>query len=120
MDKLILHDGTQYTVTSISDTDGLTVSILSEGTLQETYSKFTDSTATDQMELQTEGGTTIKMYNGYTHMLSLSLIADFPLTEDEIADIVQVRFEQPDRLQEQITELQAAVIELAELVGGEN
>lgn len=119
MDKLLLHDGTQYTVTSISDTDGLTVSILPEGTLQETYAKFTDSTATDQMELQTEGGTTVKIYNGYTHLLSLSLIADFPLTEDETADIVQVRFEQPDRLQEQVTEMQAAIIELAELIGGE-
>lgn len=120
MDKLILHDGTQYEVVRISDSSGLDVSVLSTGTIQEAYDKFTDAAATDKIELQTEGGDTVKIYAGYTRLMSIALAIDFPITEEEPMDVIQVRFAQPDRTQEQITELQAAVIELAELVGGEN
>lgn len=120
MDKLILHDNTQYSVVKIEDSNGLTISVLPIGTLQETYEKFMDVTATDKMELQTEGGDTVKIYAGYTCLTSIALDIDYPVTEEEPMDVIQVRFAQPDRMQEQITELQAAVIELAELVGGEN
>lgn len=119
MNYLKLANGKRYGVMGYSTTDGFQVSVFPDGSVIDTYADFGNATATETMILEDSDGEALKVFKGYTTLKSLSMVADVLVSGDDVyATIVQAIFAQPDRMQEQVTELQAAVIELAGLIGG--
>lgn len=99
-----------------STDDELTVNIIPSGTLSEMESAFTKEN-TEKIILLSDSDEELKIYNGYTTMKSIMLTKGEPdivtvvLTKPDIKDVV---FE----LVKNQADLEDALVELAELIGG--
>lgn len=124
MEKLKLTNNDKYDVVSVTDGAELNITVIPIGSIQDMYRTFSNEENVRKMVLETETGDVLRIFAGFTQLISITYTKDAVIGYDEegnsITDnVITVVFKQPDRLQEQINELQSAVIELAGIIGGE-